>query len=226
MKLVLADSNELIRIGLRTVISNHSSIEIIGEATHSKELCEMLSQFETDMVLIDYTSVGFDLNCIPLILNNNPKLKFIAITDEQSPTIFIDALRSGIKSYIKKDCAITEIIDSVKETAKGNSFYCGQILESIKNANIDLKDINIEDFSCEPVLISERESEIIKLIAEGLTNIEIADFLCLSTHTINTHRKNIMSKLGVKNTAGIVLYAVKMNWISPNKFLFASEVKS
>jgi DNA-binding NarL/FixJ family response regulator len=73
-------------------------------------------------------------------------------------------------------------------------------------------------------VLSERENEIIILIAEGLTNEQIAEQLFLSKHTINTHRKNIMSKLGVKNTAGIVMYAVKMNLISPNKFLFAPTV--
>ena len=75
-------------------------------------------------------------------------------------------------------------------------------------------------------LISKRESEIIVLISEGFTNTQIAEKLFLSSHTVNTHRKNIMSKLGVKNTAGIVMYAVKMNLISPNKFLFTSESES
>jgi DNA-binding NarL/FixJ family response regulator len=73
------------------------------------------------------------------------------------------------------------------------------------------------------VVISKREGEIITFIAEGYTNTQIAEKLFLSAHTINTHRKNIMSKLGVKNTAGIVMYAVKSNLISPNKFLFTSE---
>jgi len=83
--------------------------------------------------------------------------------------------------------------------------------------------MDLESFSCEPVVLSEREIEIIVHIAEGNTNVQIADMLHLSSHTINTHRKNIMAKLGVKNTAGIVMYAVKSNLISPNKFLFASE---
>jgi DNA-binding CsgD family transcriptional regulator len=71
------------------------------------------------------------------------------------------------------------------------------------------------------VNISERELEIIKLIAEGYTNVEIAEKLFLSPHTVNTHRKNILQKLGINNTAAIVMYAVKTNLVSPNKFLFA-----
>jgi DNA-binding NarL/FixJ family response regulator len=135
----------------------------------------------------------------------------------------VNALRSGVKSYVKKDCDSMEIINSVKETGRGNKFFCGQILETIRDASIDVNDIDFDSFSCEPISLSERELEIITLIAEGLTNNQIADQLFLSAHTINTHRKNIMAKLGVKNTAGIVMYAVKTNLVSPNKFLFAAE---
>ncbi|MNE35051.1 Response regulator protein VraR [compost metagenome] len=131
-----------------------------------------------------------------------------------------------MKSYIKKDCDSQEIIDSIRETWRGNKFFCGQILETIRDAAIDVNDIDFDSFSCEPIMLSERETEIITMIAEGLTNVMIADSLCLSNHTINTHRKNIMAKLGVKNTAGIVIYAVKTNLVSPNKFLFAADSNS
>ena len=124
-------------------------------------------------------------------------------------------------SYVKKDCELSEIVNAVLETKKGNKFFCGQILETIQKAQIDVNDIDFESFSCEAVILSERENEIIVLIAEGYTNNKIAELLFLSNHTITTHRKNIMSKLGVKNTAGIVMYAVKTNLVSPNKFLFA-----
>ena len=124
---------------------------------------------------------------------------------------------------MKKDCDIAEIIDSVYETAKGNKFFCGTILETIKNESIDINKAEFKSLACAPVAITERELEIITLIAEGYTNQEIAEKLFLSTHTINTHRKNIMSKLGVANTAGIVMYAVKCNLVSPNKYLFAAH---
>ena len=126
-------------------------------------------------------------------------------------------------SYVKKDCDVGEILNAVKETGRGNKFFCGQILETIQRASIDVNDIDFESFSCEPIVLSERELGIIIHIAEGLTNTQIAEQLFLSPHTVNTHRKNIMAKLGVKNTAGIVMYAVKTNLISPNKFLFAGE---
>lgn len=224
MKVILADSNEIIRIGLRTILNSHK-IEIVGEAKSNKELLELLRNFETEVVLIDFTSVGFDINIVPQIVSLNKNIGIVAITHEQSAQTLVDALRGGVNSYVKKDCDIAEIIDSIKETAKGNKFFCGQILESIHAASINVDDLDFETFSCEPVVISERENEIIKLIAEGQTNQQIAEILFLSNHTVNTHRKNIMAKLGVKNTAGIVMYAVKTNLVSPNKFLFASEIK-
>lgn len=223
MKVIIADSNDIVRVGLRTILSSDKFTQIIGEATNSDDLEDQVKNFETDIILIDYTSAGFTIDVIPKILSKQKNVKFIAITPEQSANVVVDALRSGVMSYIKKDCDIPEIISSVKETGSGNKFFCGQILESIQRAEINVEDLDFDSFTCEPVLLSEREVEIITLIAEGYTNSQIAELLHLSPHTINTHRKNIMAKLGTKNTAGIVMYAVKTNLVSPNKFLFAGE---
>ena len=223
MRIILADSNDLMRVGMRTILSAKDNLEIVGEARNKEELKQQIKSFTVDVVLIDYTSNGFDIDIIPSLLASNSDLRFIAITPEQSAQTLVDALRSGIMSYVKKDCDVWEILNAVKETGRGNKFFCGQILETIQRASIDVNDIDFESFSCEPIVLSERELGIIIHIAEGLTNTQIADQLFLSTHTVNTHRKNIMSKLGVKNTAGIVMYAVKTNLISPNKFLFAGE---
>lgn len=223
MKLILADSNEIMRIGLRTLLQTVGNLQIVGEARSSEELIELVKSFDVNLVLLDYTAKGFSIDVIPQALQQKNGINIIAITPEQSAPTLVHALRSGVKSYVKKDCDTQEIIDSVKETGKGNKFFCGQILETIRDASINVDDIDIDALSCEPVSLSERENEIITLIAEGLTNQQIADQLFLSNHTINTHRKNIMSKLGVKNTAGIVMYAVKTNLVSPNKFLFAGD---
>lgn len=223
MRVVIADGNNLMRIGLRTVLNTLPQAKVVGEAKSSEELMECIKNFEVDVILIDYTSENFAIDIIPKVLNKKPHLRFLAITPEQSAQTLVDALRSGVQSYVKKDCDLGEILDAVKETGEGKKFFCGQILETIQRASIDINDIDVDALSCEPVSLSEREVQIIKMIAEGLTNAQIAEDLFLSNHTINTHRKNILSKLGIKNTAGIVMYAVKMNLVSPNKFLFAGE---
>jgi DNA-binding NarL/FixJ family response regulator len=116
-----------------------------------------------------------------------------------------------------------EIIDSIKVTHEGAKFFCGKVLDQIRRENINVEDLQILESDCHAVVISDRELEVIRYIAEGYTNGEIADRLFLSQHTVNTHRKNIMQKLGVNNTAAIVMYAVKTKLVSPNKFLFSID---
>ena len=221
MGVVLADSNDLVRAGLRSIITLQTDLPIFGEAINNEELLEQIKSFNPSIVILDFTSDGFTIDIISKIQNFKSDLSFIAITPEQNAQILVDALRLGVKSYVKKDCELSEIVNAVIETSKGNKFFCGQILDTIQKAEIDVNDLDFESFTCEAVVLSDRENEIIKLVAEGNTNGKIAELLFLSNHTVNTHRKNIMAKLGVKNTAGIVMYAVKMNIVSPNRFLFS-----
>lgn len=226
VNIILADSSDLIRIGLRSILNRSESIQIAGEATSNNELVEQVKAFSPEVVVIDYTSNDFTIDVIPQVLQLDKNVRFVAITKANSGQTIVDALRSGVMSHIKKDCSVGEIIDSVESTAQGNKFFCGQILEKIREEKINVDDIEFDDFSCEPIALSEREQEVIALIAEGHTNTVIADKLFLSAHTVNTHRKNIMKKLGVNNTAGIVMYAVKTNLVSPNRFLFAGNSES
>lgn len=221
MGVVLADSNDLMRAGLRSVLSVQTDLPITAEACNNEELCEQVKSFNPSMVILDFTSEGFTIDVIPKIKNIKSDIRFIAITPEQNAQTLIDALRLGVNSYVKKNCALDEIVNAVVETSRGNKFFCGQILETIQKAEIDVNHLDFDPLNCDPVILSERENEIIKLVAEGNTNGKIAELLFLSNHTVNTHRKNIMAKLGVKNTAGIVMYAVKMNIVSPNRFLFS-----
>lgn len=221
MKIVIADSNELARIGLKTVLNQLEEVQIIAEVSTSSELIAIAEKEGFDQLIIDYTSEDLSIDVVPRVLHLQSDIDVIAITPEQSAVTLINALKSGVKSYVKKDCSLSEIKDAVLETERGNNFFCGKILNTIRKAEINIEEY--EDFTCDPIDLSTREIEVIKLIAEGLTNNQIADELHLSAHTVNTHRKNIMAKLGIKNTAGIVIYAVKMNLISPKKFLFATE---
>ncbi|MBX7093433.1 MAG: response regulator transcription factor [Flavobacteriales bacterium] len=223
IRVVIADSNELIRLGLRAAIVRQDGLELVDEVTNRNELKDAVVRFEPDVVLIDYSCPAFTIDCVPEILQHNRKVRFVAITQNQSALSIVNAIRSGISSYVKKDCDLGEIIDSVRETAKGNKFFCGTILEMIRQEEINIEDIPNDMLTCAPVTITEREIEIITLIAEGYTNQQIAEKLFLSAHTVNTHRKNIMAKLGIANTAGIVMYAVKSHLVSPNKYLFSAQ---
>lgn len=218
MKLVLADDNEIIRIGLRTVLRVNIPGLILFEANDSNELFDIVKSDQPDAVLLDYSCDNFSIKTIADIRAKFPETKVIGFTYLQSSEIIVNALKAGVMSYIKKDCDTQEIVDAVNSTVKGESFFCGTILDTIETDGLNIENVSFDPLSCEPISISDREVEIIRLIAEGLTNTQIAEKLFLSSHTIGTHRKNIMSKLGVKNTAGIVMYAIKTNLISPTKF--------
>ncbi len=225
IKVLIADGQELSRAGLARIIDEHEVLERVCELSDGSELSSSIREFKPDVVLIDHTSQGFSIEMIPQVLEEHPECRFVAITPDRSGLAIQTALRSGIMSYIKKDCSIAEIRNALIETAQDQKFFCGKILEAISEVGLDLDNIERELLDCEAVSLSERELEIIKLIAEGYTNNRIADKLFISDHTVTTHRKNIMKKLGVKNTAGIVLYAVKTELVSPNRFFFAEVNK-
>jgi len=220
---VVADNNQLIQMGLKVVLSAEQDIEIVALTSNTVELGEVLAEKKPDVVLMDFTAEGFSLESIPVVFQKSPLSRVVAITPDQEGSTIINALKAGVTSYVKKNCDFAEIISSVRETAAGSKFFCGKILETIHQVDIDPEADDYSNFNCEPVQLSVREQEIITHIAEGLTNAQTAEKLFLSPHTVNTHRKNIMNKLGVKNTASIVMYAVKTNLVNVNKFLFSSS---
>lgn len=176
MQVILADSNELIRLGLRTILNAHAGISIVGEAKNQDELLAQLKTFGADVVLIDFTSQGFSIDIVPKALSKFKDLRFVAITEAQHAPILIDALKSGVTSYVKKDCELTEIIDAVKETAQGKQFFCGQILETIQKANIDLDELHTEDFNCGPVVLSEEKTKSLRSSPKGKPTSKLQSF--------------------------------------------------
>lgn len=222
IRTLIADSGQLALIGLRSILSDVPRIELIGEAHDAIELQAMLVRTKPDVVLIDHTAEGFDAASIRDGIRRCKRTRFVAITPDPSTIAITSALRAGVTSYIKKDCEIGEIIDAVLSTGDGEKFFCGKILEAVQRASLDIEGITDEALTCAPVTLSEREYEVIGLIAEGFSYTRIAERLHLSAHTVTTHRKNIMQKLGVNNTAAVVLFAVKNGLVSPNRYLFNS----
>lgn len=220
VRTLLADHSELALVGLQTVLGAIDRIELVGVARDSIELQAQIVRLKPDVVVIDHTAEGFGAKAIRDGLRRSKRTRFVAITPDPSQVALMSAIRAGVTSYIKKDCDIDEIIDSVLQTADGEKFFCGKILENLRKASFDVDLFLKEPLSCVPVTLSERECQVIALIAEGLSYTRIAEQLFLSAHTVTTHRRNIMQKLGVNNTASLVMYAMKNGLTSQNKFLF------
>lgn len=221
IKLLLAENHYLIRQGVKRIFSNEPNIELVGEALTVEDLESKALSEQPDVLMVDYTSDNFSSEAIKPVLQLIPDTKVLAITPYQSKMTLLKGLDLDITSFLLKSCEKEEIIEAVQSTAHEENFFCGKILEQILEedpeselASEELIDKVYE--TCEPLKISSREMDIIREIAQGYTTKEIADNLFLSTHTIVTHRKNIMRKLGINNTAGLVIYAVQENIVSPN----------
>jgi DNA-binding NarL/FixJ family response regulator len=219
IRITIADSHFLSRKGLAVVLNENTDFILLAEALSTSDLVNQSKFYAPDLIIIDYTSSNYTLEGLQQIVKKYPAAKLLAITQPLPANKISQALNSGVTSHLLKDCDQDEIIEAIYKTIKGEQFMCGKIVTDI----LQSKTAEISISSCEGLNISEREMEIIKLVAEGYSNKEVADKLFLSTHTVTTHRKNIMNKLGVNNTAGLVLFAVRENLISPNHFLFASN---
>lgn len=223
VKVLIADNQFIAAEGIKSLIHSEAGFAFVGVAENTEELIHHLNSNCPDVLIIDHASTAFQLDDIAKIKTLAPKVNILAIIPDQSKMFFVSSIKSGVTSILLKNCDREEIIEAIYSTAKGEKFYCNKVLDVIVNPAEIVNPISINSVaSCEGVNISEREEEIIKFIAEGYSNKQIADLLFLSPHTVNTHRKNIMSKIGVNNTAGIVIYAIKKEIISPNKYLFSS----
>lgn len=217
IKIINASNNFLLKKGMESLLGDCKDFSLVCEATNEKELFEQLALNKANVVILDLSTISFKAETIQQIKLINPSAQILALNIVQPKYVISKILELGVTSYLMLHCDKEEITEAVYKTAKGERFLCGQIVEALISTRKNDYPVNCPMYSCcGGVNISEREMEIVKYIAEGYSNQEIADKIFLSVHTVTTHRKNIMNKLGVNNTAGIVMYAVREQLISPN----------
>ena len=218
IKVLIADKNFLSRVGLELLVGELKGFDLAPSVCGEKEaLINQLQISKPNLLIADFISLGISINELKSICKKYTKTKFLIITEWLSKIESVEVLESGITSFLLKDCDKIEILEAINSTIKGEKFICGKIVRFL-SASSEIKSSNsfIKSLSCDGFQVTNREVDIIQGIAEGLPNKLIAVKLNLSTHTVNTHRKNIMAKLGVKNTAGIVMFAVKNKLLETN----------
>lgn len=220
-KVIVADNNFLTCKGLVALVNEAKGFSVVAEAADHIELQLKIKKNTPDIVILDFSANAFKLETVFFLNQNYPQVRLLAVTPEISSAQMAKALSNGLTSYVLKDCDKEEITEALNKTLKGERFLCGKIVDRLLSANQAQEQLTPSMAMCDGLNITDREMEIIKLIAEGYSNKEIAEKLFLSPHTVTTHRKNIMAKLGVNNTAGVVLFAVRENLLTPNKFLFS-----
>lgn len=220
IKIIVADNCFLTRQGLKGLLLENPNFELQEAVETNQALGCSLELNKPNVVIIDYNTTEFNLDTIQELTKKYNVKNILAITPKVSNILITKAFELGVTSHLLKDCSKDEIIEAIYATANGEKFVCGQIVDFLMNE--PKESISVSQLkSCEGVKITERELDIIKLVAEGHSNKQIADILFLSTHTVTTHRKNIMNKLEVNNTAGLVMYAIKNNLLDHNKYLFS-----
>ena len=218
IKVLIAVKNFLSRVGLELLVGELKGFDLAPSVCGEKEaLINQLQISKPNLLIADFISLGISINELKSICNKYTKTKFLIITEWLSKKESVEVLESGITSFLLKECDKIEILEAINSTIKGEKFICGKIVRFL-SASSEIKSSNsfIKSLSCDGFQVTNREIDIIQGIAEGLPNKLIAVKLNLSTHTVNTHRKNIMAKLGVKNTAGIVMFAVKNKLLETN----------
>lgn len=204
ISIVVADSEYLIREGLKHLILSKSNFNIVGEATNEPALMRVLRRTQPDVVILDHNQpTHFDTETIPRVKKASPRTNILIISADEDKNNIFQVLENGINSFLTKRCDKEEIIDAVKATAKGEKFFCTTVLDYLLEKSFGKEE------SCAPTPLTPREIEVVQLIAKGLIAKEIASELKLSTHTVYTHRKNIMKKLKLGTASELVLYAVQ-----------------
>ncbi len=218
----IAENNFLIKEGLKAIIKSVPGFNLVGEITNAKNFHKELLNLQPHIIILDYTNPDVQFDKLAIKLSFLPQTRILALTPMHNRGLIASALHKGVFSHILFECDRQEIIDAINFSAKGEKFFCGKIIELLlSGSNESNIDAVISKVNCDPIRLSDREIEIVRLVAEGYAAKQVADQLCLSIHTVNTHRKNIMAKLNVNNTAGLVMYAIRENIIAPNKFLFS-----
>jgi DNA-binding NarL/FixJ family response regulator len=204
--IVIANNNKITGEGLKTILQSKTGNRILGVVSSLEELTKKANRYSPNIIVMDFSCSSFGLKSIKEIKKLYKGCKILAITDKLPKSTMYAALKNGVDSYLLSDCQPPEIMEAIADTFEGKQFYCGEVIDILSDED---KDKN----GCSGVSLSQREIEVIRLISDGYSNKEIAEKIFLSTHTVNTHRKNIMNKLGIKNTAGIVIYAFRQNII-------------
>ncbi|HWY37642.1 MAG TPA: response regulator transcription factor, partial [Bacteroidia bacterium] len=200
-RILVADNSVLVREGLKSLLRDIPVFSIEEVAEHAG-LLNAIKKYKPQVLVIDPQSFEVNAEQITRLKKQFENLNILAITNMLPKSEISLFLNSGVTGYLLKDCDKEEICEALENTRNGNRFLCGKIVDVLMSeAEIKVTPVYTKKISCQGLAVSEREIEIIKHIALGLSNKQIADKLCLSLHTVNTHRKNIMQKLRVNNTA-------------------------
>lgn len=204
-KVMLVDDHKLFRKGLRMLIDALNRFEVGGEASNGVEFLNMLDQSKPDIVMLDIAMPEMDgIEAARLALMKYPDLRIITLSMFGEQDYYFKMVDAGVKGFLLKNSDFSEVKMALETVMEGGNYFSRELLMNLVNS---LKNSPEELTPDSP--LSDREKEIILLICKGMSTQEIADSLCLSKRTVDSHRANILLKTGCRNTASLVVYAIK-----------------
>lgn len=208
-KVFIVDDHKIFREGLIFMISKMKGFEVVGEAADGSTFLEMVDHVEVDIVIMDVAMPGIDgISATTKVLEKYPDIKVIALTMFCDEEYYYKMIQVGVKGYILKESGKDELAAALNSVIAGETYFSMKILHNIivnMNNIKALKKVN----NSENIDLTRRETEILTMICQGLSNTEISDKLCLSIRTIEGHKSNLFAKTGVKNSISLVIYALK-----------------
>jgi DNA-binding NarL/FixJ family response regulator len=208
IKVMLADDHHIVREGLRGLLEKQGDMEVLGEAQNGREAVRLCRQLRPDIVIMDISMPDLNgMDATRQILADSQTVKVVALS-MHSEKHFVDGmLRAGVKGYLLKDCASEELIQCIHAVSAGRVYLSPAITPMIVSEFVNPTPRDC--LSATPEL-SAREREILQMIAEGRSTKKIADSLFISVKTVESHRKKIMDKTGVKTVAELTKYAIRL----------------
>jgi DNA-binding NarL/FixJ family response regulator len=212
IRVFITDDHEIYLEGLSLLLGKQEGIEVIGTATSGKELLEQIRDLKADILLLDvYLPDLGEEEIVQQIRAARPDLRIIYLTLLRGTRYVHKLSKYNIQGYVLKNASLEELLQALRTVQEGGTFFSKDI--HIGDRDEDFRNtITIEDKQIDEIL-SRRELEVLRLICKEYSNAEIADKLFLSVSTVETHRKNLIAKLGVNNTVGLVKFALRNNLI-------------
>ena len=208
IRIIIADDHKIFLDGIVSLLFEKEGIEIVGAAFSGESLLELIKTTEADLIITDITMKGISgIETTKIITREFPHLKVLILSMHTSEEFVLNSVKAGADGYLPKDTSLEELSEAILTIAKGGQYYSRDVSEHFfKNY---IKRYRYEQNVIERGELTQREIEILKLAAIGLSNKEIAEKLFISVKTVDTHKNHIMQKLKFKNSAELVLYAVK-----------------
>lgn len=207
IRVLLADDHKIFRDGVRSILEKEKDIEVVGEAANGSEVIELIEQQEVNVLVLDI-DIGKPngIEITALVSQNHPETKILILSMMGLHDFVIQALEKGAIGFLLKNTGKDEVLTAIRSVSKGDSYFSKEVsailIEQLhKPASSRRKSTDIP--------ISPREIEVLTLIAKEFSNAEIAEKLYISIRTVDTHRRNLLEKLGAKNTAGLVKFAIQ-----------------